>query len=102
MIHSRLMRTEHMRRQYLNIPSEIIRTLVAISELGSISKAADRLGLSQPAISAQMKRLQSMIGGAVFVRSQKGLEFTPKGNLVLTHAKKNARSQRANISDRGR
>ena len=40
----------HRRHQHLNIPIEIVRTVVAISETGSLSKAGDRLGLSQPAI----------------------------------------------------
>jgi DNA-binding transcriptional LysR family regulator len=76
------------RYQYINIPTEIVRTVVAISELGSFSKAGARLGLSQPAISAQMKRLQSLVGTDVFERTSTGISLTPKGRLVLTQAKK--------------
>src|ERR1700686_1592261 len=54
----------HRRHQHFNIPIEIVRTVVAISETGSLSKAGERLGLSQPAISSQIKRLQSLVGGS--------------------------------------
>jgi DNA-binding transcriptional LysR family regulator len=78
----------HRRYQYVNIPTEIVRTVVAISELGSFSKAGTRLGLTQPAISAQMKRLQVLVGGDVFERSSSGISLTSKGRLVLTQSKK--------------
>jgi DNA-binding transcriptional LysR family regulator len=71
-----------------NIPIEIIRTVVAISESGSYSKAADRLGLSQPAVSSQMKRLQNMVGGEVFCKSANGSAETHLGKLVVRHARK--------------
>src|ERR1700744_2766190 len=78
----------HWRYQSNNIPTEIVRTVVAISELGSFSKAGAKLGLSQPAISAQMKRLQMLVGGDVFEKTSNGVRLTPKGKLILTHAKK--------------
>jgi DNA-binding transcriptional LysR family regulator len=78
----------HWRYQNINIPTEVVRTVVAISELGSFSKAGMRLGLSQPAISAQMKRLQMLVGGDVFERTGAGISLTPKGRLVITQARK--------------
>jgi DNA-binding transcriptional LysR family regulator len=74
--------------RYINIPTEIVRTVVAISEFGSFSKAGMHLGLSQPAISAQMQRLKKILGGAIFVKSAKGVEVTPRGRLILAHAKR--------------
>jgi DNA-binding transcriptional LysR family regulator len=78
----------HRRYQHINIPTEIIRTLVAISEFGSFSKVGEKLGLSQPAISAQVKRLQMLVGGNVFEKTASGVAFTAKGTLILAHAKK--------------
>src|SRR5580698_3706514 len=78
----------HRRYQYINIPTEIVRTVVAISELGSFSKAGTKLGLSQSAISAQMKRLQALVGGDIFEKSGNGLSLSAKGRLILTHARK--------------
>ncbi len=78
----------HRRYQYINIPTEIVRTVVAVAELGSFSKAGNKLGLSQPAISAQMKRLQILVGGDIFEKSGGGVALSPKGKLILAHAKK--------------
>ena len=79
----------HRRHQHLNVPTEIVRTVAVIAETGSFSKAGERLGLTQPAISAQVKRLQMLVGGPVFrKREGGGLDFTPRGRLVLTHARK--------------
>ena len=78
----------HRRHQHLNIPIEIVRTVVAISETGSLSKAGDRLGLSQPAISSQIKRLQSLVGGALFVKTANGTTTTELGKLALQQARR--------------
>ena len=39
-----------------NIPTELLRTLVAVVDLRSFTKAAQSLGVTQPAVSAQIKR----------------------------------------------
>jgi DNA-binding transcriptional LysR family regulator len=78
----------HRRYQPLNIPIEIVRTVVAISETGSLTKAAERLGLSQPAVSSQIKRIQSMVGGALFTKTNNGAAATQLGKLVLHQARR--------------
>jgi DNA-binding transcriptional LysR family regulator len=78
----------HRRHQHLNIPIEIVRTVVAIAETGSLSKAGERLGLSQPAISSQVKRLQNLVGGALFLRTANGTTTTELGKLALQQARR--------------
>ena len=78
----------HRRYLHINIPTEIVRTIVVISETGSFSKAGEKLGLSQPAISAQVKRLQILVGGNIFEKVTGGVSLTPKGKLVLSQARK--------------
>ena len=78
----------HRRHQHLNIPIEIVRTVVAISETGSLSKAAERLGLSQPAVSSQVKRLQSLVGGSLFSKTANGTTTTDLGKLALHQARR--------------
>ncbi|WGR93791.1 LysR family transcriptional regulator [Bradyrhizobium sp. ISRA435] len=78
----------HRPRQYSNIPTEIIRTVVAIAETGSLSKAGERLGLSQPAISSQVKRLQSLVGRALFVRTANGTTTTELGKVAVQQARR--------------
>ena len=78
----------HRRHQHLNIPIEIVRTVIAIAETGSLSKAGERLGLSQPAISSQVRRLQSLVGGSLFVKGANGTTTTELGKLALQQARK--------------
>jgi DNA-binding transcriptional LysR family regulator len=78
----------HRRYQHLSIPTEIMRSVVGISEAGSITKAAKLLGLSQPAISSQIKRIEHVVGGSIFQKSANGSATTELGKLVLTQARK--------------
>lgn len=71
-----------------NIPIECVRALVAVAEAGSLSKAADRLGLSQPAVSAQVKRIQTLVGGELFVKTANGTSMTELGKLALQQARR--------------
>jgi DNA-binding transcriptional LysR family regulator len=77
-----------MQRRHLNIPIEIVRTVVAISEAGSLTKAAEQLGLSQPAVSSQIKRLEQIVGGSLFSKTPNGSCATDLGRLVLAQARK--------------
>lgn len=78
----------HGRHQHLNIPIEIVRTVVAISETGSLSKAGERLGLSQPAVSSQIKRIQALVGGSLFLKTPNGSTATELGKLVVGQARR--------------
>lgn len=76
------------RHESLNIPIELLRSFVSIQETGSFTKSAEHLRLTQPAISAQIKRLQQLVGGEVFVKSAFGLSLTEKGEIVSRYAKR--------------
>lgn len=76
------------RQQYINIPTEIVRAVACIVEYGSFTKAAERLGLTQPAISAQIKRLQNLVGGTVFEKFAGGVELSERGRLLLPLVRK--------------
>jgi DNA-binding transcriptional LysR family regulator len=78
----------HRRHQHLNIPMEIMRTIVAISETGSLSRAGERVGLSQPAVSSHVKRIESLIGGSLFAKTANGTKATELGKLALHHARR--------------
>lgn len=71
-----------------NIPTDLLRTLVAVVDLHSFTKAAASLGLTQPAVSAQIKRLQFLLGGEVFDRSVQGISLTPHGEMVVSYARR--------------
>jgi DNA-binding transcriptional LysR family regulator len=72
----------------INIPTDLLRTFVAICELGSFTKTALLLDLTQPAVSAHMRRLESMIGADLIAKSLTGVVLTECGTEVLRHARR--------------
>jgi len=72
----------------INIPTELLRTLVAVVDLRSFTKAAHALGVTQPAVSAQIKRLQVLLGCDLFDKSAPGVSLTPSGKLVVNFARR--------------
>jgi DNA-binding transcriptional LysR family regulator len=77
-----------LRPQFTNVPIEVIRSFVMVADCGSLSKAAKKLGVTQPTISAQMKRLQSLVGGSLFTRGANGTALTELGKLALQQARR--------------
>lgn len=64
-----------------------LRTVSTVASLGSITKAAAALGIAQPALSAQLSRIDRTLGGPTFVRDHRGVRPTPLGLLVLDRAR---------------
>jgi DNA-binding transcriptional LysR family regulator len=71
-----------------NIPTELLRTLIAVVDLRSFTKAAQSLGVTQPAVSAQIKRLQSLLGTDLLDKSAPGVALTSSGDLVVNYARR--------------
>jgi len=70
-------------------PLEIrhLRYFLAVAEAGSFSRAADRLGVSQPNISQQMRDLETVLRVDLFQRRGKRILLTSAGNIFLQHAR---------------
>ena len=62
-----------------------LRTFVAVAELGTVSKAALRLRITQPALSRQIMDLQQELGFRLFDRVGRGLTLTAEGEQFLGH-----------------
>ena len=71
-----------------NIPTELLRTLIAVVDLRSFTRAARLLRVTQPAVSAQIKRLQVLLGGELLDKSAPGVTLTAKGEVVVNYARK--------------
>jgi DNA-binding transcriptional LysR family regulator len=71
-----------------NIPTELLRTLTAVVDLRSFTKAAHFLGVTQPAVSAQIKRLQILLGRELLDKSAPGVMLTATGELVVGYARR--------------
>jgi LysR family cyn operon transcriptional activator len=70
-------------------PLEIrhLRYFLAVAEAGSFSRAADRLGISQPAISQQMRDLETALRVSLFQRRGKRILLTSAGLIFQEHAR---------------
>ena len=65
-----------------------LRTILHVAELGSLSKAADRLRIAQPALSRQVRLLEEELGIRLFDRHGRGMVVTDAGKEVLRHAQR--------------
>jgi DNA-binding transcriptional LysR family regulator len=65
----------------------LLRVLVAIGDAGAVSRAAVRLGISQPSASAALARLRQYFDDPLFVRSPGGMAPTPRGAEVVVAAR---------------
>ena len=65
-----------------------LRTFVEIARAGQLTRAADRLHLSQPALSGQLKALEETLGVSLFERSSSGMALTAGGRSLLGEAEK--------------
>jgi DNA-binding transcriptional LysR family regulator len=63
-----------------------LRSFTVVAELGQLTRAAERLHVSQPALSAQIKALEDELGVALFERLPSGMELTPAGRRLLPEA----------------
>ncbi|MEI6323174.1 MAG: LysR family transcriptional regulator [bacterium] len=63
-----------------------LRYFRAIANEGSLTRAASKLGISQSAISIQLRKLEESLGDALFSRDHKTLVLTEAGRLVLDYA----------------
>src|SRR3954447_17485323 len=60
--------------------------LIAVAEEGSFTRAAERLFVTQPALSHQIKALEETVGGALLERRPNAVQLTPMGRAFLPHA----------------
>jgi DNA-binding transcriptional LysR family regulator len=75
-----------MRR--INFDLDALRSFTVGMELGSFAKAADRLGRSTSAVSAQLKKLEDQAGIALLRKSGRGMALTDAGEVLLGYARR--------------
>lgn len=71
----------------IHINLSMLRVLVGVAETGSFSLAADRLGLTQSAISHAVRGLERAAGTQLLLRGRRGIAPTAAGELALTSAR---------------
>ena len=65
---------------------QLLRSLLTVSDTGSITEAADRIGITQPALSRRLQQLEEHLGAELLNRGRKGAELTEIGRLVVTES----------------
>ena len=71
--------------QYQNL--SLYRIFYTVARAGNISRAADELFISQPAVSKAIQKLEQTVGAPLFVRSSRGVRLTEDGELLFSHVR---------------
>ena len=71
----------------MNIDFELYRIFYSVANNGNITKAANELMISQPAISKSIKNLEDQLGGQLFIRTKRGVILTKEGEEFYNYIK---------------
>ncbi len=80
---------------------ELLRAFVAVAETGSFTRAAQRLGRVQSAVSMQIKRLEAATGCALFTRGHRRVALAPDGEVLLGYARRMLRLSEQALAELG-
>jgi len=72
-----------------------LRQFIAIAQAGHVTRAAGVLGLTQPALSATLRKLEAELGAELVHRTGRGVELTEAGRVFLSHAQDTIRRAEA-------
>jgi DNA-binding transcriptional LysR family regulator len=70
-----------------NLPTDVLRTFLAVIDLGSFTKAGEMLGRTQPAISLQVRKLEELIGLPLLDTSGRSIALTRDGEILARSAR---------------
>lgn len=82
-----------------NMDIDLLRCFVTIADTGSFTRAGERLGRTQSAISLQLKRLEEQLGRSLFLRSPRSLSMTSDGQRLIGPARQILRLHDATIAE---
>lgn len=71
----------------MNIDFELYRIFYVVANNSNITKASEKLNISQPAISKSIKNLEEQLGGQLFVRTKRGVVLTEEGKEFYNYIK---------------
>ncbi|MEV5200565.1 LysR family transcriptional regulator [Streptomyces sp. NPDC053720] len=70
----------------MDVDNRLLRSFLAVAQEGSLTRAAERLFVSQPALTKQIRQLESRLGVPVFERSRAGMALTAAGRALAARA----------------
>lgn len=71
----------------VNLPTDVLRTFLAVIDLGSFTKAGQLLGRTQPAISLQIRKLEELVGMTLMDTSGRNIALTREGESLARYAR---------------
>lgn len=71
----------------MNVNFELYKIFYEVATIGNITKASNKLNISQPAISKSIKNLEEQLGGTLFIRTKRGVILTDEGKIFYDHIK---------------
>jgi DNA-binding transcriptional LysR family regulator len=77
----------------------LLRYFLAVAELGSFSKAAQRVSVTQPTLSVGIAKLEDEVGARLFERTTRRVSLTPAGSKFLQHARRITQEYEAALRD---
>lgn len=89
----------------MNVDLELYKIFYTVAKYKHMTKASEELFISQPAISQSIKKLETQLGGVLFLRSNKGMELTEEGKMLYKYVKdaleliKNAEAEFTSFKD---
>lgn len=72
----------------LPLDSDLLRTFLVVAEAGNVTRAAERVGRTQSAVSMQVRRLEESLGESLFERGPRGVGLTRRGDQLLPYARR--------------
>jgi DNA-binding transcriptional LysR family regulator len=87
--------------QLASVNLNLLVPLMALLEERSVSRAADRVGLSQPAMSHALKKIRILLGDELLVRQNSGMELTPRAVELITPLKQALHQAASLVSSSG-
>ncbi len=72
----------------IRLDHDLLRSFVTAAEAGNFTRAAERLNLSQPTISLQVKRLEATLGQRLIERSPRAFRLTDAGETLLSYGRR--------------
>ncbi|HEY9133314.1 MAG TPA: LysR family transcriptional regulator, partial [Dyella sp.] len=71
-----------------SLPPELLRSFVAVAQTGSFTVASERINLSQSTVSQHIRRLEEILGRALFERDTRNVRLSPHGEALRRYAER--------------
>ena len=84
---------------YEDFDLNLIKTFVSVYECGGIVLASKKLFISQPAVTINIKKLENIVGGKLFVRLPKGVKPTAEGEKFYNYCKSSLNQIKLGLTD---